>query len=233
VCVCVCVCVFCLMLLLMMMILLARLARYYVYLSHILQRMCVCRWRWSGIRERDSTLAGGKSLSLLYSAGIDIWWQCQLLYCADPTALLPQTRYHFITLKPLLLFLATESWLTGLLGRSLTFLRPCGQAPRHDVHIGGQVHARIGNIGTTRKWVAGFMLWLSTPSQTLRHLLVRRPSGFHSRAGRNHAEEKILNVMRLEDRLHSDSWRMTLSQKHLYSLRVLKNSVLYYIFLNL
>jgi len=53
--------------------------------------VCVCveRWRWSGIRERDSTLTGGKNLSLLYSAGIDIWWQCQLLYCADHTALLP------------------------------------------------------------------------------------------------------------------------------------------------
>jgi len=56
--------------------------------------VCVCVWRDGGglelERERDSTLAGGKSLSLLYSAGIDIWWQCQLLYCADHTALLPQ-----------------------------------------------------------------------------------------------------------------------------------------------
>jgi len=105
--------------------------------------VCVERWRWSGIRERDSTLAGGKSFSLLYSAGIDIWWQCQLLYCADHTALLPQTRYHFITLKPLLLFLATESSLTGLLGRSLTLLPPCDQTPRHEVHIRVQVQVTL------------------------------------------------------------------------------------------
>jgi hypothetical protein len=151
------VCVFCLMLLLMMMILLARLAGYYVYLSQILERMCECVCvcvcgDGGGLElERDNTLAGGKSLSLLYSAGIDIWWQCQLLYCADHTALLSPTRYHFITLKPSLFSLATESSVTRLLGRSLTLLCPCDQAPRHEVHIRVEMHARTRNIGTTRK----------------------------------------------------------------------------------
>jgi len=43
--VCVCVCVFCLMLLLMM-ILLARLAGYYVSLSHTTQNVCACGCVW-------------------------------------------------------------------------------------------------------------------------------------------------------------------------------------------
>jgi hypothetical protein len=126
------------MLLLMMMILLARLAGYCVYLSQILDCVCVCVERererdGGGLEfERDSTFMRGKSLSLLYSAGIDIWWQCYLLYWADHTALLSPRRYHFITLEPSVLLLATGSSVTGLLGPSLTLLCPCDQAPRHE-----------------------------------------------------------------------------------------------------
>ena len=50
------------------------------------------------------------------------------------------------------------------------------------------------------------MLWLSlTTAKTLRRLLVRRPAGSHSLPGDSPAEEKILTVTGLEDRLPSDS----------------------------
>jgi len=50
------------------------------------------------------------------------------------------------------------------------------------------------------------MLWLSlTTAETLWRLLVRRRVGSHSRSGDGPAEEKILTVMGLEDRLLSDS----------------------------